>query len=68
MKLSALNKSTGLITLDGILSVDSEEGLKRIIIEDAVPKGMRNIILDFLTPKSILHILCQGRALAAVFR
>jgi len=47
MKLSALNKSTGLIVLDGILNADSEEGLKSVTA-DAVQQGMKNIILHFL--------------------
>jgi anti-anti-sigma factor len=46
MKLSTLNKSTGLISSDGILSADSEDSLKRVT-SDAVQKGMVNIILDF---------------------
>jgi len=46
MKLSALNKSTVLITLDGVLNADSEEGLKRTS-EDTIQQGMKNIILNF---------------------
>jgi anti-anti-sigma factor len=46
MKLSALDKSVGLITLDGILSADREDSLKSIISE-AIQQGMKNIILDF---------------------
>ena len=46
MKLSTLNKSTGLISLDSTLSADSEDSLKRVT-SDAVREGMENIILDF---------------------
>ena len=47
MELSALNKTTGLIVLDGILNADSEEGLNSVTA-DAAQQGMKNIILHFL--------------------
>ena len=46
MKLSALDKSAGLITLDNILSADREDSLKSIFSE-AIQRGMKNVILDF---------------------
>jgi len=47
MELSALNKSTGLVVLDGILNADSEEGLNSVT-DDAAQQGMKNIVLHFL--------------------
>jgi len=36
MKLSTLNKSTGLISLDSTLSADSEDSLKRVTSDAAL--------------------------------
>jgi anti-anti-sigma factor len=47
MKFLALNKSTSMIAIDGILNADSEEGLKRTG-EDAAQQGIKNIVLNFL--------------------
>ena len=47
MKLSALNKSTGLVILNRSLNADSEAGLDGVTA-GAMQQGMKNIILHFL--------------------
>ncbi|MCK9364088.1 MAG: STAS domain-containing protein [Syntrophales bacterium] len=46
MELQALNKSTGIIAIAGVLCSDSEAVLNNIFT-DAGVRGMKNIILDF---------------------
>jgi anti-anti-sigma factor len=46
MKLSNLNKSTGVISLDGVLNEESEEFLNKCI-DDAAREGLERVILDF---------------------